>query len=149
MAEALRRALTCPRRRPACPARASSMVMAWLMVGAVVFAGLDHLVEKRYGEKAGAMGIVLGSIIDGVPECVIFGIQIATGQAIKGKGRGGSTARATGNAGAARPDFELNAPVANAELPLTAATPKSPQSPKARAAPAKAIETERAKGMWG
>lgn len=58
------------------------LVMAWLMVGAVVFAGLDHLVEKRYGEKAGAMGIVLGSIIDGVPECVIFGIQIATGQAI-------------------------------------------------------------------
>ncbi|MBE2233016.1 MAG: hypothetical protein IAE85_05935 [Anaerolinea sp.] len=58
------------------------LVMAWLMVGAVVFAGLDHLVEKKYGEKAGAMGIVLGSIIDGVPECVIFGIQIATGQAI-------------------------------------------------------------------
>jgi len=58
------------------------LVMAWLMVGALVFAGLDHLVEKKYGEKAGAMGIVLGSIIDGVPECVIFGIQIATGQAI-------------------------------------------------------------------
>lgn len=58
------------------------LVVVWLMIGAAVFAGLDHLVERKYGEKAGAMGIVLGSIIDGVPECVIFGIQIATGQAI-------------------------------------------------------------------
>jgi ZIP family zinc transporter len=57
------------------------MAVLWLMVGAVVFAGLDHLVEQKFGEKAGALGIVLGSIIDGVPECVIFGIQIATGQA--------------------------------------------------------------------
>lgn len=58
------------------------MVALWLMVGAGVFVGLDALVEKNFGEKAGAMGIVLGSIIDGVPECVIFGIQLATGQAI-------------------------------------------------------------------
>ena len=58
------------------------MVGLWLMVGAGVFVGLDALVEKNFGEKAGAMGIVLGSIIDGVPECVIFGIQLATGQAI-------------------------------------------------------------------
>ena len=58
------------------------MVALWLMVGAGVFVGLDSLVEKNFGEKAGALGIVLGSIIDGVPECVIFGIQLATGQAI-------------------------------------------------------------------
>ena len=58
------------------------MVALWLMVGAGVFVGLDALVEKNFGEKAGALGIVLGSIIDGVPECVIFGIQLATGQAI-------------------------------------------------------------------
>ncbi|MEZ4768300.1 MAG: hypothetical protein R2844_07730 [Caldilineales bacterium] len=54
-------------------------VVIWLMIGACVFAGLDYLVEKNFGEKAGALGIVLGSIIDGVPECVIFGIQIAAG----------------------------------------------------------------------
>ncbi len=58
------------------------MVVVWLMVGAFVFYGLDFLVEKNFGEKAGALGIVLGSAIDGVPECVIFGIQIATGQAL-------------------------------------------------------------------
>jgi zinc transporter, ZIP family len=58
------------------------IVVIWLMIGAVVFAGLDFIVEKRFGEKAGALGIVLGSIIDGVPECIIFGIQIASGAAI-------------------------------------------------------------------
>jgi zinc transporter, ZIP family len=58
------------------------MVVVWLMVGALVFYGLDFLVEKKFGERAGALGIVLGSLIDGVPECVIFGIQIASGAAI-------------------------------------------------------------------
>lgn len=52
-------------------------LVIWLMVGALVFVGLDALVEKRFGEQAGALGIVLGAIIDGVPESVIFGIQIA------------------------------------------------------------------------
>ena len=59
-----------------------TVAAACLMIGAATFAGLDHLVEQKFGEKAGAMGIVLGSIIDGVPECMIFGLQIATGQAI-------------------------------------------------------------------
>lgn len=57
-------------------------LVIWLMVGACVFAGLDFLVEKRFDEQAGALGIVLGAIIDGVPESVIFGIQIATATAI-------------------------------------------------------------------
>ena len=35
------------------------MVALWLMVGAGVFVGLDALVEKNFGEKAGAVGIVL------------------------------------------------------------------------------------------
>lgn len=52
-------------------------LVIWLMIGAFVFVGLDALVEKRFGEQAGALGIVLGAIIDGVPESVIFGIQIA------------------------------------------------------------------------
>lgn len=57
-------------------------LVIWLMVGAVVFVGLDGLVEKRFGEQAGALGIVLGSVIDGVPESIIFGIQLAGGVAI-------------------------------------------------------------------
>lgn len=57
-------------------------VALFLMIGAGVFAGLDHLIEKNFGERAGALGIVLGSIIDGVPECIIFGIQLAAGVAI-------------------------------------------------------------------
>lgn len=57
-------------------------LVGWLMVGAFVFVGLDALVEKRFGEQAGALGIVLGAIIDGVPESVIFGIQIASATVI-------------------------------------------------------------------
>jgi zinc transporter, ZIP family len=57
-------------------------VVVFLMIGAGVFAGLDYLVDKKFGEEAGALGIVLGSIIDGVPESVIFGIQLAVGSAI-------------------------------------------------------------------
>ena len=64
---------------------------------------------------------------------------VASGQAVKGKGRGGSTARATVPAtGAARPAFELKAPSTNAELPLAAPAPKPPKpSKKDKAAPAR------------
>ena len=48
---------------------------------------------------------------------------VAAGLAVKGKGRGGATARATG---AQRPDFALGAPTPPAPAP--AATPKPPQS---------------------
>ena len=54
---------------------------------------------------------------------------LAAGLAVKGKGRGGSTARATG---AQRPDFALNAPTA----PATAAAPARPAKAKAKPAPA-------------
>jgi len=56
---------------------------------------------------------------------------VAAGRAVKGKGRGGSTARATG---ATRPDFELNAPAVTPELPLTS-TPRT--AAKANAPPTK------------
>jgi zinc transporter, ZIP family len=59
-----------------------AVVVTGLLIGAGVFVGLDYLVEKRFGEAAGALGIVLGAIIDGVPESVIFGVQIASGSAI-------------------------------------------------------------------
>ena len=53
----------------------------WMLIGLVVFLGGDWVVEKRFGSEGtgGAMGIVVGSVVDGVPESVIFGIQIATG----------------------------------------------------------------------
>lgn len=56
----------------------------WLLVGALVFVVADIIVERKYGEgdDAGPLGIVVGSVVDGVPESLIFGIQIATGQVI-------------------------------------------------------------------
>jgi ZIP family zinc transporter len=56
----------------------------WLLVGALIFVVADNIVEKKYGEgdDAGPLGIVVGSVVDGVPESIIFGIQIATGQMI-------------------------------------------------------------------
>ncbi len=54
----------------------------WLLVGALIFVIADGLVERRFGagDESGPMGIVVGSVVDGVPESAIFGIQIATGQ---------------------------------------------------------------------
>jgi ZIP family zinc transporter len=54
----------------------------WLLIGAMTFLIADNIVERKFGEgdDAGPLGIVVGSVVDGVPESVIFGIQIATGQ---------------------------------------------------------------------
>jgi len=56
----------------------------WLLIGAAIFVISDRIVEARFGEgeDAGPLGIVVGSAVDGVPESIIFGIQIATGQAL-------------------------------------------------------------------
>ena len=59
----------------------------WLLLGAAVFVVSDRVVEARFGggdQSSGPapLGIVVGSVVDGVPESAIFGIQIATGQAI-------------------------------------------------------------------
>jgi zinc transporter, ZIP family len=53
----------------------------WMLVGVAVFLLADRAVESRFGEAGvgGAMGIVVGSVVDGVPESVIFGIQVGTG----------------------------------------------------------------------
>jgi len=53
---------------------------------------------------------------------------VAAGLAVKGKGRGGSTARATG---AQRPDFALDPPA----TPAPAAAPKPPKAAKAKPTP--------------
>jgi ZIP family zinc transporter len=57
---------------------------AWLLVGAVVFVVADRVVESRFGEggAAGPLGIVVGAVVDGVPESLIFGIQLAGGQGL-------------------------------------------------------------------
>jgi ZIP family zinc transporter len=58
-------------------------VAAWLLLGAAVFVVADRLVESRFGDGAASgMGIVVGSVVDGVPESLIFGIQLAAGQGL-------------------------------------------------------------------
>lgn len=60
----------------------SSVELAvWMLIGATIFIAGDRLVETRFGSEGtgGAMGIIVGSVVDGVPESIIFGIQIATG----------------------------------------------------------------------
>jgi zinc transporter, ZIP family len=53
----------------------------WTLIGVAIFLVGDAVVERKFGtEGAGAsMGIVVGSVVDGVPESVIFGIQIGAG----------------------------------------------------------------------
>jgi len=53
----------------------------WMLIGAAVFLIGDQVVERRFGSAGvgGAMGIVVGSVVDGVPESAIFGIQLGTG----------------------------------------------------------------------
>jgi ZIP family zinc transporter len=52
-----------------------------MLIGVAVFLVGDRLVERRFGAtgSGAAMGIVVGSVVDGVPESIIFGIQVGTG----------------------------------------------------------------------
>jgi zinc transporter, ZIP family len=60
---------------------AGTEVALWFLVGAGIFVVADGIIERRFGEggPGSALGIVLGSVVDGVPESVIFGIQLAAG----------------------------------------------------------------------
>jgi zinc transporter, ZIP family len=53
----------------------------WMLVGVAVFLLADQFVERRFGSAGagGAMGIVVGSVVDGVPESAILGIQVGIG----------------------------------------------------------------------
>ena len=53
----------------------------WMLVGVALFLAGDRYVERRYGSEGegGAMGIVVGSVVDGIPESIILGIQVAIG----------------------------------------------------------------------
>lgn len=59
----------------------SAEVGLWLLVGCAVFILANRFVQSKFGGEEGgnAMGIVVGAIVDGVPELLIFGIQLATG----------------------------------------------------------------------
>ena len=59
----------------------STDMVIWMIIGACIFIAGDLVIERRFGESAGALGIVLGSLVDGVPESIIFGIQLAVGGA--------------------------------------------------------------------
>ena len=56
----------------------------WFLIGAAIFVISDRIVASRFGggDDGGPLGIVVGSVVDGVPESIIFGIQIALGQVI-------------------------------------------------------------------
>ncbi len=56
----------------------------WMLIGVTIFLVGDALVERKFGSEGsgGAMGIVVGSVVDGVPESLIFGIQIGAGLVI-------------------------------------------------------------------
>ena len=53
----------------------------WTLVGVTIFLVGDWLVERRFGSEGagGSIGIVVGSVVDGVPESLIFGIQVGAG----------------------------------------------------------------------
>ena len=59
-------------------------VALWMLIGAGAFIVGDHFVEKKFGSEGagGALGIVVGSVVDGVPESIIFGVQLARGAPI-------------------------------------------------------------------
>jgi len=60
----------------------NAQLAVWLLLGAAVFVVSDRLVEARFGGEggsSGALGIVVGAVVDGLPESLIFGIQIAAG----------------------------------------------------------------------
>ena len=52
----------------------------WLLIGAAIFVISDRIVEARFGEEKGSgpapLGIVVGSVVDGVPESLILGIRL-------------------------------------------------------------------------
>ncbi len=56
----------------------------WMLIGVAIFMLGDRYVEMKFGSSGagGAMGIVVGSVVDGVPESLIFGIQIGIGVSI-------------------------------------------------------------------
>jgi len=55
-----------------------------LVAGALIYIYADRAVESRFGgdDPDNPLGIVVGAIVDGVPESLIFGIAVTTGDPI-------------------------------------------------------------------
>ncbi len=55
-----------------------------LLAGAAIYLVADRFVESRFGGEGSGnpLGIVVGAIVDGVPESLIFGIAVTTGDPI-------------------------------------------------------------------
>ena len=55
-----------------------------LLAGAAVFVVADRPLESRFGgdDSRNPLGIAIGAIVDGVPESLIFGIAVTTGDPI-------------------------------------------------------------------
>ena len=56
----------------------------WAMLGAAAIMAGEHYVDEKFGSEgaSAALGIVIGAIVDGVPEAIIFGIQLASGEPV-------------------------------------------------------------------
>jgi ZIP family zinc transporter len=57
----------------------------WLLIGAAIFIVADYAVDRHIGSgsaESGALAIVLGAIVDGFPESMIFGISLASGAGV-------------------------------------------------------------------
>jgi ZIP family zinc transporter len=56
-------------------------VAVWALLGVAVFLLGERYVDRKFGAEGGGgpLGIVVGSIVDGVPESIIFGVQLAMG----------------------------------------------------------------------
>jgi ZIP family zinc transporter len=61
-----------------------SWIALSLLAGAFTYLLSDRAVEKRFGGdgSGAALGIVVGAVVDGLPESLIFGIQVAIGEPI-------------------------------------------------------------------
>lgn len=60
----------------------SQAVAAGFALGAIVFYAGDVAIDRRIEESGGGhgLGIVLGAVLDGIPESVVIGISLLTGE---------------------------------------------------------------------
>ncbi|HSS34064.1 MAG TPA: hypothetical protein VLL27_12365 [Solirubrobacterales bacterium] len=52
-----------------------------LGAGALTYFGLDWLIDRRFGEEGGT-GLALGAFLDGIPEQLVLGINLAAGAGV-------------------------------------------------------------------